>query len=85
MQFGTRFEFATQEGRMVSRRDFGKMALAGLPMCAAARAENAVRLGVSTYSYRDLVRTPGRDNIEEVIKALAFAGARENELHSANA
>jgi sugar phosphate isomerase/epimerase len=74
---------------MVSRRDFGKMALAGLPLSAAWRAAadpatNGVRLGVATYSYRDLLRTPGRDNVDDVIKALQFAGAQEIELHSAN-
>jgi len=74
---------------MVSRREFGKMALAGLPLCAARRAVaepavNGVRLGVDTYSYRDLLRTPGRDNVDDVIKALQFAGAQEIELHAAN-
>jgi sugar phosphate isomerase/epimerase len=74
---------------MVSRREFGKAALAGLPLGAAWRATanpaaNGGRLGVATYSYRDLPRTPGRDNVDDVIKALQFAGAREIELHSAN-
>jgi len=74
---------------MVSRRDFGKTAVAGLPLAAAWRAvagpaANGVRLGVATYSYRDLLRTPGRDNVDDVIKALQFAGAREIELWSGN-
>jgi sugar phosphate isomerase/epimerase len=74
---------------MVSRRDFGKTALAGLPLAAAWRAAaapaaNGVRLGVATYSYRDLLRTPGRDNVDDVIKALQFAAAREIELWSGN-
>jgi len=74
---------------MLTRRDFGKIALAGLPLCAARRAAadsapSGLRLGVDTYSYRDLLRIPGRDNVDEVIKALQFAGAREIELHSAN-
>jgi sugar phosphate isomerase/epimerase len=74
---------------MVSRRDFGKIALAGLPLSAGWRAAanpaaNGVRLGVATYSFRDLLRTPGRDNVDDVIKALQFAGAREIELWSAN-
>jgi sugar phosphate isomerase/epimerase len=71
---------------MLTRRDFGKMAVAGLPVwrAAADSPANGVRLGVATYSYRDLVRTPGRDNVEDVIKALQFAGAQEIELHSAN-
>ena len=74
---------------MVSRRDFGKMAFAGLPLSAAwsgpgESVVNGVRLGVATYSFRDLLRTPGQDNIDGVIQALQFAGAREIELSSAN-
>src|SRR6266853_1939240 len=74
---------------MVSRRNFGKMALAGLPLTAAWRAAagpaaSGVHLGVATYSFRGLLRTHGRDNVDDVIKALQFAGAREIELWSAN-
>lgn len=74
---------------MVSRRDFGKLALAGFPLSAALSASgdsvvNGVRVGVDTYSYRDLLRTPGQDNIDDVIRALQFAGAREIELSSMN-
>ena len=74
---------------MVSRRDFGKVILTGIPLSAAwsepaDTAGNGVRLGVDTYSFRDLIRTPGQDNIDGVIKALQFAGARETELSSAN-
>jgi hypothetical protein len=74
---------------MVSRRDFGKMAFAGIPLSAAWSGPgdsvvNGVRLGVATYSFRDLLRTPGQDNIDGVIEALQFVGAREIELWSAN-
>jgi sugar phosphate isomerase/epimerase len=74
---------------MVSRRDFGKLALAGLPLSAAWSAPvdsgvSGVRVGVATYSYRDLLRTPGQDNVDGVIRALQFAGAVEIELSSAN-
>jgi hypothetical protein len=74
---------------MVSRRDFGKMALAGIPLSAAWSASgdsavNGVRLGAATYSFRDLLRTPGQDNVDGVIQALQFAGVREIELSSAN-
>lgn len=77
------------EGQMISRRDFGKLALAAVPLSAASSAHadtaaNGVRLGVDTYSFRDLPRTPGRDNIDDVIQALQFVGAREIELSSAN-
>ena len=74
---------------MVSRRDFGKLALAGLPLSATWSAPvnsgvSGVRVGVATYSYRDLLRTPGQDNVGDVIRALQFAGATEIELSSAN-
>jgi hypothetical protein len=74
---------------MVSRRDFGKLALAGIPLSAAwsvpgDSAVSGVRLGAATYSFRDLLRTPGRDNVDGVIQALQFAGVREIELSSAN-
>src|SRR5690349_11971246 len=77
--------FAGLEGRMISRRDFGKAALAGVPLSAAWSAEaSAIRLGVSTYSFRDLLRTPGRDNVEDVIRSLQQLGVREIELASSN-
>jgi len=73
---------------MVSRRDFGKLALAGIPLSAAWSASDSliggVRLGVDTYSYRDLLRNPGHDNVDDVIRALQFAGVHEVELSSAN-
>jgi sugar phosphate isomerase/epimerase len=74
---------------MVSRRDFGKLALAGIPLSAAWSASSdpvvsGVRLGVATYSYRDLLRTPGQDNVDGVIEALQFDAVREIELSSAN-
>lgn len=74
---------------MITRRDFGRAALAGIPLSAIRKAQadvasNGVRLGVATYSYRDLVRTPGRDNVDDIIKALQSAGAKEIELASAN-
>lgn len=71
---------------MISRRDFGKVTLAGIPMGAAwgADAAGSGRLGAATYSYRDLVRMPGQDNVDAVIKALRSASVREIELHSAN-
>lgn len=68
---------------MISRRDFAKAALAGIPVSAAMGAP-AVRVGVSTYSFRDLLRTPGRDNVDDIIKALQQVGVSEIELASAN-
>jgi hypothetical protein len=89
MLSGTQFDSGTGRDGMLSRRDFSKVALAGIPLSAASRAiadsaVNGVRLGVATYSYRNLMRDPGHDNVDAVIKALQFAGAREIELSSAD-
>lgn len=74
---------------MVSRRDFGKIAFAGIPFSIAWSASDdsvisGVRVGAATYSFRDMVRTPGKDNVDGLIQALQFAGVREIELSSAN-
>src|SRR5262245_33445989 len=70
---------------MVSRRDFSRLALAGIPLSAwSAPAESTVRVGVATRSFQGLLRTPGRDNVDDVIRALQAAGVREIELDSAN-
>ena len=72
---------------MHSRRDFGKLALAGLPLAWASAAKihstvDGVRLGSSTYSYRDLPHAPGGDASDAVIAALITDGAGETELFS---
>ena len=69
---------------MYSRRDFGRAMLAGIPISTALGAGNGVRIGAATFSFRDLIRTPGQDNVDDVIKALEFAGVKEIELASAN-
>jgi sugar phosphate isomerase/epimerase len=70
---------------MVSRRDFSKLVLAGVPLSAAMSAPNdGIRLGLSTYSFRGLLRTPGKDNIDDIIQAVKQAGVTEIELDSAN-
>ncbi len=71
---------------MISRRNFGKLALAGAPLSAAwaDSAANGVRVGLSTSSYRDLLRTPGRDNVDDIVRAVKQAGVAEIELASAN-
>ena len=72
---------------MVSRREFGKIALAGLPVSALFGAAidstvNGVRLGASTYSFRDFPRTQGQDIVDAVIQALQFCRVGEIELYS---
>jgi sugar phosphate isomerase/epimerase len=60
---------------MYSRRDLGKIALAGLSLPTAATAKinstiSVVRLGAITYSYHDLPRNPGGNQVDAVIAAL---------------
>ena len=68
-----------------SRRDFGRLVLAGLPISAALAKINStvsgVQLGVCTYSFRSLPRT-GQDDVDTVIGALKDCGAGECELFS---
>ena len=73
---------------MLSRREFGKVAFAGLalPRLIDAAADSkiaGVRIGVQTYSYRDLPRPAGAaDSIDVVIKAMTESGLSECELFS---
>ena len=70
---------------MVSRRDFSKLVLAGMPLAKALpAADGGLRLGLSTYSFRGLLRTPFKDNVDDVIQAVKQAGVTEIELHSAD-
>jgi sugar phosphate isomerase/epimerase len=67
-----------------SRRDFGKTALAALPLSMALAAKvNGVTLGVMTYSYRALPQMPGVDRVDGQIEALKANGARDIELFEA--
>jgi len=68
---------------MISRRDFGKAALAAIPLSRSWGAP-AVQLGVSTYSFRDLLRTPGKDNVDDIVSAVRQTGVSVIELASAN-
>src|SRR5579871_21283 len=69
---------------MLSRRDFGKIALAGVPLALGAASNNVVRVGALTESFHDLPRTPGRDNVDDVIRVLKASGVAEIDLASAN-
>src|SRR5580765_324514 len=66
---------------MMTRREFGQLALAGLalPKIGFAQVVGGVRLGVQTYSFRDLPRNGG-DAIDVVIRAMKDCGATECEL-----
>src|SRR5882672_7668068 len=83
---------------MFTRREFGKLAFAGLvvhggrpegrPLHGEGEAAinstvGGVRLGVQTYSFRDLPRPAGAaDSVDVVIKAMTEAGLGECELFS---
>src|SRR5258706_6906530 len=59
---------------VLSRREFGSALIAGVPLAAvmgSIRLSAAqVTVGVSTSSFRDLPRVAGRDNVDDVVRAL---------------
>jgi len=82
---------------MYSRREFGTLALAGLVRLTASVKASAVegfdtgtvvggvRLGVQTYSFRALPRTPDGDGIDPVLRAMGACGFDECELFAPQA
>ena len=75
----------------LSRREFGGVLMAGLPFAAVMRPVRLsaapvgdVPLWVTTSSFRDLPRVPGRDNLDEVIRALQAVRVSHLELALAN-
>ena len=66
---------------MYTRRDFGKITLAALPLSSAFAKINSkingVQLGVQTYSFRDL---PPEGIVDAVIKAMTEIGLGECEV-----
>jgi sugar phosphate isomerase/epimerase len=68
----------------LSRRDFGKAALAGIPLAFATGAKtNGVTIGVMTYSYRALPVAPGAERVDGQIEALKTNNAVDIELFEA--
>jgi sugar phosphate isomerase/epimerase len=73
---------------MYTRRQFGQMSLAALALprtlsaVAADSKKAGVRLGVQTYSFRDLPRPEGGDAVDVIIKAMTECGISECELWS---
>ena len=69
---------------MYTRREFGQLTLAGLslPFMGALTDSRVggVRLGVQTYSFRDLPRPDAGDAIDVVIQAMKTCGLSECEL-----
>lgn len=70
---------------MITRREFGKLAVASvvLPRLAAAAIDSrvgGVRIGVQTYSFRDLPRPAGGDAVDVIINAMTECGLGECEV-----
>ena len=65
----------------LSRREFGYALAAAAPVLTSGRMGAAqVIVGVSTTSFRDLPRVEGRDNVDDVIRALQAVRATDIEL-----
>ena len=73
---------------MYTRREFGKVTLAALALPRLAEAAEVdsrvggVRLGVQTYSFRDLPRQPGSDAVDTIINAMTECGLGDCELYA---
>ncbi len=68
---------------MYTRRDFTRLALAGLavPLAAADAADiGGVRVGVQTYSFRDLPRPENGDAVDVIIRAMTDCRLTDCEL-----
>ena len=67
---------------MYTRREFGMMAVSSLALPVLARAQTVagVRLGVQTYSFRELQRPPGGDAVDAIVKAMQDCRFTECEL-----
>lgn len=69
---------------MYTRREFGLLTFSSLalPSIGFAQTAGGVRLGVQTYSFRQLPRTPGGDQSDAIIAAMMECGLTECELWS---
>lgn len=67
---------------MLTRREFTSLALSSFawPALADAQMVSGVRLGVQTYSFRELMRPTGGDLVDPVIAAMKTCGLTECEL-----
>jgi sugar phosphate isomerase/epimerase len=70
---------------MYTRREFGTLALGALALPRALSAAvdstvSGVRLGVQTYSFREMPRPDGGDMVDVIIKAMTECGLAECEL-----
>jgi sugar phosphate isomerase/epimerase len=69
---------------MLTRREFGTLTLSTLALPALSRAQtvSGVRLGVQTFSFRELPRPAGGDLVDPIIAAMKECGLAECELWS---
>jgi sugar phosphate isomerase/epimerase len=69
---------------MLTRREFGALTLSTLALPALSRAQtvSGVRLGVQTFSFRELPRPAGSDLVDPIIAAMKECGLTECELWS---
>ena len=67
---------------MITRREFAHLTLGtlALPAISFGQTVSGVRLGVQTYSFRDLPRTPGGDATDAIVKAMTECGLNDCEL-----
>ncbi len=67
---------------MLTRREFAALTLSAVALPGLARAQtiSGVRLGIQTFSFRELMRPPGGDLVEPVIGAMKACGLTECEL-----
>jgi sugar phosphate isomerase/epimerase len=69
---------------MYSRREFGQLMVGGMALPLLGRLAETkvggVRLGVQTYSFRDLPRAEGTDHVDVIIAAMKDCGLSECEL-----
>jgi sugar phosphate isomerase/epimerase len=67
---------------MLTRREFGALAVSTVTLPSVLRAQtvSGVRLGVQTYSFRDLMRPAGGDMVDAIIAAMKECGLTECEL-----
>jgi sugar phosphate isomerase/epimerase len=68
----------------ITRREFGALAVGALalPRLTFAQTIGGVRLGVQTYSFRELPRTPGGDATAAITTAMKSIGLTDCELWS---
>jgi sugar phosphate isomerase/epimerase len=68
----------------ITRRELGALTLGALALPALVRAQTiaGVRIGVQTYSFRELPRTPGGDATAAIIGAMNTCGLTDCELWS---